>query len=510
MILSRYLSAFLLFFLMSVSHAQTLAGSPWFGLQAPSGIGDPHAPTVDVSRAQGRPVRIPAGEEDYRELEGERLFSYLDTIVGFSRESRAEGNRVWGRVNGFPSARRTMEWVASQFSDAGLQQVEVQDYAADAGMWWAHDWELRLLGNPAFGPRSQDIVLETSLPTGGSELDDGPIVASLILTGHITDPLPEADLQGKVAVQRLTPLTGAYSERTPTRERAQQLIAAGAVGVINIVEQLGNMHTRDFSNCNGPCFNIGTEDGDFLEAVVARSQAQGLSEELKVQLSLDAEVLEDLRGQNAMGIVPGKQGLAGEVVIVNAHADGWYDGAGDNGDGLSVLIAMARHFAKAENQPERAIVFVASGGHHSRGLNGPANFVRMNPGILERTVLVLNLEHVAQFEIDSSDWSVGPAEQPMNFSITNSAPYLIELTRNAMQRYGFNIRSEFRTNAPGDLGGYRPLGLPMVQAIHSGPMYHASGDVRDTISVPGMERAARFFTYFIGQVSAAEKDLLDP
>ena len=94
--------------------------------------------------------------------------------------------------------------------------------------------------------------------------------------------------------------------------------------------------------------------------------------------------------------------------------------------------------------------------------------------------------------------------------MTNSAPYLTQLARNGMSRYGFNLNPEFRTSAPGDLGGYRPLGLPMIQAIHSGPMYHASGDVLDTISKPGLERAARFYTYFINEVAQADRSLIDP
>ena len=58
---------------------------------------------------------------------------------------------------------------------------------------------------------------------------------------------------------------------------------------------------------------------------------------------------DDLKGHNTIGIVAGRR--ADEIVIVNAHADGWFDAAGDNGDGLAVLIALARHFAKPENQP---------------------------------------------------------------------------------------------------------------------------------------------------------------
>ena len=48
----------------------------------------------------------------------------------------------------------------------------------------------------------------------------------------------------------------------------------------------------------------------------------------------------------------------GENIIVNAHGDGWFDAAGDNGDGFAALVAMARHFVKPENQRERTLVFV--------------------------------------------------------------------------------------------------------------------------------------------------------
>lgn len=497
----------LLFWMASALIAQS-AEQPWFGLALPPGIGDPHSPNVAVGNVEPTAAKVPFGEERFSGLEGEKLAATVAEVVQFSRQSRADGNRVWGRVTGFPSAQQTIEWAAEQFQDAGLVNVEVQDYPGTGEMWWAFDWEVKLLGNETFGPGSRDVVLESSLPTGDSFIEAESITASLIAVGHINEPLPDVDVSGKIAIQRLTPLTGAYSERTATRERAQQLIASGAVAVINVVEQLGNMHTRDFSRCNGPCFNVGTADGAFLLQALSKAQDSGKADLLKLELSLDSRMLSGLTGHNAVGMVPGANGLQGENIVINAHADGWYDAAGDNADGLAVLTAMARHFAA--HQPQRTLVFVASGGHHSTGLNGPRNFVQMNPQLLEQTVLVLNLEHIAQFEIDSSDWRVGPGEQPMNFSITNSAPFLTQLTRAGIARYDFNLNPEFRTAAPGDLGGYRPLGLPMVQAIHSGPMYHASGDVLATISAPGLERAARFYSYFVDQVAKADRSEINP
>ena len=45
---------------------------------------------------------------------------------------------------------------------------------------------------------------------------------------------------------------------------------------------------------------------------------------------------------------PGRR--SDEVVIIDAHVDAWFDGAGDNADGLSVMVALARHFA-ASREP---------------------------------------------------------------------------------------------------------------------------------------------------------------
>ena len=78
--------------------------SPWFGLALPPGLGDPHRAIVNVAAASPAPARVPPGEERFRDLEGARIKTDLTTIVGFSKRSRAEGNRVWGRVTGFPSA----------------------------------------------------------------------------------------------------------------------------------------------------------------------------------------------------------------------------------------------------------------------------------------------------------------------------------------------------------------------------------------------------------------------
>ena len=97
----------------------------------------------------------------------------------------------------------------------------------------------------------------------------------------------------------------------------------------------------------------------------------------------------------------------------------------------------------------------------------------------------------------------------MGFGISNEAPAIADVAKRGMQRYGFNLRPNFSSSIAGDLGGYAPLDVPRVQAIHSGPMYHTSGDTLDTISTPGLERAARFYAFFISEIAKTDRAALN-
>jgi hypothetical protein len=480
----------------------------WLGVAPPPGLSNPpqHA-VLEAGGFAASHATVPAGEERFTELEGERVFAHLREIVGFSHASRASGELMWGRISGITGAEPTAMWVGERFREAGLTGVQVQRYDADAGtsMWWPDHWEVRLLADPALGPATGDVVLASAVPVRGAQISGGSLTAPVVYAGDVGAFL-DVDVRGKIAVQRVRPASGAFGQRDAIAEGSEELVRRGAIGVLNYIDQSGNMHVRDFSGC-GPCFNVGSADGAFLRDLSERAARDGKLDHLRARLYLAARNRTGLAAHNVVGIVPG---ASDEVVIVNAHLDGWYDAAGDNGDGLAVLVALARHFARTENRPARTLVFVASGGHHSTGLNGPAHFVSMNPELAGRAVLVLNLEHIAQFEVDPGSFALNRTEQSMGWGVTNMAPALLALTDRAKERYGFRLRPQYSTSVAGDLGGYAPLGVPRVQAIHAGPLYHTSGDVLPSISTHGLERAARFYAYWVEGVSEMARADIDP
>lgn len=478
----------------------------WLGIAEPGALRSPQVAPPREKRGAIPKAVLPAGVPDDPDFAGSKIRSAVETVIGFAQKMQAEGNQMYGRIAGFPSQTRTAEWVGDEFRRAGLRNVEVQTYKGTGEFWWPNTWEVRVVADARYGAATKDIVLASAVPVSRSMIAGGSLTAPVVFAGE-AGAVSTAGVAGKIAVQHTKPTTGAYSDRTKVRELAAALIGAGAVAVVNWIEQGGNMHVYDFGQCGGPCFNIGGADGIFLTKAIAAAKAAG-APEVKLSLKLEHEIKTGLSASNVIGLVQGMS--SDEIIIVNAHLDGWFDGAGDNADGIGVLIALARHFNRRGNLPARTLLFVGSGGHHSAGLNGPASVVTMNPELMKRVVAVVNLEHLAQFAVKTAPWEAGVTEEPKNFGVSNSAPFLVAAVKETAQRYGFVIRPEVTNSVPGDLGGYAPLNVARMQGIHSGPFYHTSGDVLGSISNEGLTRAARFYAELIAKMAKASAKEINP
>jgi hypothetical protein len=487
---------------------------PWFGLPLPPDTGV--EPAVVVGDRAPRPVRVPPGAPDGPEFAAAALRADLTTIVGFSKESRATKEigtgQQWGRVSGFPSGAKAIDWAAEQFRQAGIRDVRVQPVAQDprASFWLPLSWEVRVLGDPAFGAGSADVVLQSAIPVPPSEIPGGSLTAPLVYVGTANPSLIDhIDVKGKIAVQLTIPQGHMLFERGAVQSRAQALMKRGAVAVFNLVRLPGNELGRDFSNCGGPCVNIGGRDGYFLENVFDRAAQAGTGDKLRARISLKTQTFTHLTAKNAVAVIPG---ASQEAVIIDAHADAWFDGAGDNADGFSVMLALARHFAKPGQPPARTLVFIASAGHHSPGMNGPRAFVEANPDLARNAVLMLNIEHVAQRNFSAARTTAADGyrqavadsgEAPIYAGVVNRAPFLDRLFEQGVVDYGVNFISQRSNMQSGETGGFTGMNAALVTVMQAPPLYHTTGEVLDVISTPGLERMARFLASFVRDVSNA-------
>ena len=499
------------------------AGGPWFGEPLPPAFGK--EPAVIVGKRTPRPVVLPAGEAASEELVGASIRRDLEAIVGISKESRTtheigEGG-LWGRISGFPSGAKAVTYAIDQFKNAGIKDVRLQPISQDptARFWMPLSWEVRLLGDPAFGPGSGDVVLESAVPLAPSDIPNGTMTAPLVYVGTASPAvLRNIDVKGKIAVQLIVPQGHMLFERGAVASRSAELVKRGAAGVFNLVRLPGNERSWDFRNCGNPCFNIGGRDGYFLENVLDRAAQAGLLDKVRARIALKAETRSNLKAQNGVAVIAGSQ--SDEVMVVDAHVDAWFDGAGDNADGFSVMLALARHFARPQNAPRRTMVFIASAGHHSPGINGPGSFLTANPDLARKTVLVLNVEHVAQrnFSVARSEASDGyrqaiadSGEAPTYAGINNKSPFINKLFEQGVQRYGNNFVSDESDMGSGEMGGFQPVkAAALVTIMQAPPLYHTTGETLDVISTPGLERVARFLSFFLSSVDKAPRAEIIP
>jgi len=504
-------SLFVLVVAWASIHA-TAQNAAWFGTPVPPPLSDPRKPIMKHDDAFA-PLPVPFVRRPGRHdelLDGTALKADHKRIVGFSLESLASGDKVWGRRAATPAFMHTLEWTLNEFKAVGLKDARIETYSVPGSMWVPQSWKIEIVGDPAFGADTSTVTLQSAFPQpGGVTIQDGSLTAPVVFVGHGTDAdLAGRDVKGKVAVVRVRPEPSLFG--SAEQGVAARLVEKGAAGVVNAVEGPGNAHYVDprFACGKSPCFMVGGNDGWFLQQVIGKAANAGVLDKLKMRLSLASEEKGALTSGNAIATIAGQ---SDKRIIVNAHADGYFQGGDDNASGLAVLVGLARFFAK-QPQPKHTLMFVASGGHHGPG-NGPAALVAAHPELKDHTLLILNLEHVAYADVVRGktraannigmSWELSVTEAAKAVGVTNESPFLIDLWKQASRCFGVATYQSVGPTVSGDLGGYRPLGVPMTQMIQSGTFYHSSGDVYEAVPAEGIERAARFHAFFIERADQA-------
>ncbi|MHA6316619.1 M28 family peptidase [Altererythrobacter sp. CAU 1778] len=487
----------------------------WFGLRLPGAATDPVDGPVQSAEdvLPPRPASVPSGPRG-EALSGKTIRADLAKIIGFSHESRDAGDYLWGRITGRPAFDRTMAWVEASLREAGLGDVRQEPFAY-RDLHLPVSGEVRLLADNSFGEGSADIVLRSAM-VGGNGPVDGVLEAPLAYLGQGLDAeIAGRDLAGRIAVVVSTPSPSLYAALPASRIPA--VLAAGAAGVIEIQIQPGNLQNfdRDRHGCGpGMCFTLGGEDGYFLQNLLG--SAARSDKIVRARLTAKSETLAGAAA-NVVATIPGR---SERTIVVVAHADGWFGGADDNGSGLAVLLALARHF-KQQPQLERTIVFLASAGHHSATVNGPLAFRKMHGGdLLAKADLILNIEHPAQAQLMRSylyrqadnfgaPLIAATGDLPKQVAVSNGAPFLIDLWRQGAQCFGLELQRRIDSELPGDLNAFADLeSVPRTQMIASGGVYHTSGDDLWSVPAAALERAARFHAFFIAAAADAPASAL--
>ena len=192
----------------------------------------------------------------------------------------------------------------------------------------------------------------------------------------------------------------------------------------------------------------------------------------RIEFNIDALVKKEYPTQNVIGIVEGKNDST-NYIIVSAHYDHighlgketMLQGANDNASGVSMLLSLAEHFSKPENQPEKSILFIAFAAEEI-GLLGSEHYTE-NPLVsLEKTSFVLNLDLMGSGSkgvtvVNGVELDI---ESQLLESINESGKYVKDIQRkkNRANSDHFHFTTKdvpaFFIYARGNVGGYHNLG----------------------------------------------------
>ncbi|RYY21596.1 MAG: M20/M25/M40 family metallo-hydrolase [Cytophagaceae bacterium] len=133
-----------------------------------------------------------------------------------------------------------------------------------------------------------------------------------------------------------------------------------------------------------------------LEILAARWPAATRPQYATVRI--DAELKHDYQTQNLAAIVRGKT-QPDSFLVVTAHYDhlgmmgrtAYFPGANDNASGVALLLELAAHYARPENQPAYSVVFLLFGAEEA-GLVGSRYFVAHPLVPLPRIKFLINLD----------------------------------------------------------------------------------------------------------------------
>ncbi|MEJ2594702.1 MAG: M28 family peptidase [bacterium] len=304
-------------------------------------------------------------------------FSCLAQDIDYARElvAKLAGKDFYGRgyVHGGDSI--AAEYIAAEFYEKGLIPVDssyFQEYYFPINTF-PGKIKLRVDGHelkPGF-----DYVISSSNHSIKGKFNLFYLPDSIVNGDQLREFLNENELEDHFLVSR-----NAFKELY-----GKEL--DGVSGIILLTKTKPFWHVSNADQVSKTCWIK-------IDSVVFSSKPNNL------RVHFENEFIPNHKSRNVFAVVRGKSD-PDKYVAITSHYDHLgmmgsnicYPGANDNASGTAMMMDLARHFAKPENQPEKSMVFMAFSGEEA-GLRGASYYVENPLFRLERIDLLVNLDMV--------------------------------------------------------------------------------------------------------------------
>ncbi len=187
---------------------------------------------------------------------------------------------------------------------------------------------------------------------------------------------------------------------------------------------------------------------------------------------------------NIIGYIPGKT-YPDSFIVIGAHydhlgkiADRHFPGANDNASGVTMLLDLAREFAKSNIKPDYSLIFISFAGEEI-GLLGSKYFTANSPIELKKIKLMINLDMVG-----SGKEGISVVNAKANSTIFQKLQQI-----NDEKKYVTDMRAG-GSSCSSDHCPFDQLGIPAIFIFSRDkdyPYYHIPDDDYDKLPLDGYE-----------------------
>jgi len=428
----------------------------------------------------------------YTSISGTNIYEYLEALTDISLQSKANGDVLWGRIQGGPYERKASEYVKNTFETWGFEDVQMQEFPLTSGVWVPSS-----VGVAVQQSETQVTLTSaaTAYPSGVTPPEGLTLPVEYVGFGTAAE-LRGKDLEGKIALLYVRVFDGVlmHSGLASANRIASE---TNAEGIILWMDLPGNAkHATTGWIDSIPWTSIGFEDGAYLRRLIDISDDDSLP---VINLVVEGEFRTTGTSQNVVAVLPG---TTDENLIITAHIDGFWEAVLDNGSGVAALMELARYYKNIPQEKRlRNLIFLVTGDHETAGSGGSDVYHNRNLEIIEKTALAIQLEHLGAPGYKNS----------LNMLVTtNTLAPLIPFISNgnysvhdAMQRmvdnYGIVVNRDLWTTPAGDVDGLTDI--PSAGFIQTGYLYHSEIDSLDWYKPEDLERLTRAHAFLIDEVN---------
>ena len=423
---------------------------------------------------------------DYADVSGSRMKEWVRRISAISLQSQAAGNMYWGRLPGTEYDAMTMDLMLAELERLGLETERVPHTIPRD--WSPTFWEA------SYTARGRSVALSTAFPAGQTAPTpaDG-LTAEAVWVGVGAEPdFLGRDVEGKAVIIYSTFVPGGRSHSASDRAgifgantRASE---RGAALIVNVMAVPGNAQ-----------FNpLGAPSADYGVPLVTVSQDEGFAlrdvlgsgETVRINLTLDIDIRENIQTANAFARLPG---ASDEEVVIAVHTDGFFQASMDNASGMASALEIARHHAAISRaERPRTLLFVLFPDHH-HGETGLRAWEQTYDW--SNVAMALTLEHPSQTQLYwyNDDLMTSNTIGAFRWNAMGS-PRFLELVDGTLRDFGVSVytvmdgRPKLTSQAPG---------FHIIDHV----IYHTTLDTPELVPAEGLERATRAFLSVIDQVN---------